>query len=83
MSTVQMDLQVELNYDVGAQGADFIVNIHAARTPAQTVLEESLLVSQAIAAPVHADPATGKIHGLVHKQTFDLSCMCQACMSRR
>ena len=59
MSTVQMELQVELNYDVGAQGADFIVNIHAARTPAQKVLEESLLVSQAIAAPVHADPATG------------------------
>ena len=59
MFTVQMELQVELNYEVGAQGADFIVNIHAEHTPAQNVLEESLLVSQAIAAPVHADPATG------------------------
>ena len=31
----------------------------------------------------HSDSATGKIHGLVHKQTFDLGCMCQACLSRR
>ena len=56
---VRIELQIELNYDVGAQGADFIFNIHAARTPSQTVVEESLLLSQAIAAPVHADPGTG------------------------
>ncbi len=30
----------------------------------------------------YADPG-GKIHGLVHKQTYDLRCMCPACMSRR
>ena len=56
---VRIELQIELNYEVGAQGADFIFNIHAARTPSQTVLEEGLLLSQAVAAPVHADPGTG------------------------
>jgi len=29
------------------------------------------------------DSEQGKLHGLVHKQTYDLSCMCPACMSRR
>lgn len=31
----------------------------------------------------HSDGSTGKLHGLVHKQTHDLNCMCQACLSRR
>jgi len=57
--TVRIELQIELNYEVGGPGADFIFNIHAARTAAQTVVQESLLLSQAIAAPVHADPVTG------------------------
>lgn len=38
---------------------------------------------KAILPKFHADSATGKIHGLLHKQTFDLNCMCQACFSRR
>jgi hypothetical protein len=29
-----------------------------------------------------AEPG-GKIHGLMHKQTYDLGCLCPACMSRR
>jgi len=56
---VRIELEVELNYEVGAQGADFIFNIHAARTPCQAVLEETLVLSQAVSAPVHTDPATG------------------------
>lgn len=56
---IRIELQIELNYEVGAQGADFIFNIHAARTPCQTVLRETLSLSQAIDAPVHADPASG------------------------
>jgi hypothetical protein len=38
---------------------------------------------KAILPKFHADSVTKKIHGLVHKQTFDLNCMCQACLSRR
>jgi len=29
------------------------------------------------------DESGGKIHGLVHKQTYDSNCGCPACMSRR
>ena len=32
MNKVRIELQVELNYDVGEHGADFIFNIQAART---------------------------------------------------
>jgi transglutaminase-like putative cysteine protease len=63
---VRIELQVELNYDVGAQGADFIFNIHAARTPCQTVLEEKLWLSQPVPAPVHTDAATGNRYLRLH-----------------
>jgi len=56
---VRIELEVELNYDVGEQGADFLFNIHAAHTPRQTVAAESLWINQALAAPVFTDPGTG------------------------
>ncbi len=56
---IRIEIQVELNYEVGAQGADFIFNIHAARTPRQRIAAESLLLNQAVDAPVHTDPGTG------------------------
>ena len=31
----RIDLQIELNYEVSAPGADFIFNLHAARTELQ------------------------------------------------
>lgn len=31
----------------------------------------------------HADGQSGRIHGLVHKQTQNTRCMCHACLSRR
>ena len=65
---VRIELQIELNYEVAAPGADFIFNIHAARTPAQSVVAESLLLSQPVAAPVHADPATGNRYLRVRAQ---------------
>ena len=56
---VRIELQVELNYLVDANGADFVFNIHAAHTAHQTVSSESLWLSQAITPLVHADPSTG------------------------
>ena len=56
---VRIEIQVELNYEVFANGADFIFNIHAAQTPRQTVSAESLMLSQSIDSTVHADPGTG------------------------
>jgi hypothetical protein len=56
---VRINLSVALAYDVGVQGADFVFNIHAARTPCQRLSHEQLSVSQAVEAQLHTDAATG------------------------
>ena len=56
---VRIEIQVDLNYEVSAPGADFIFNIHAAKTARQAVSVENLVLSQAIDSSVHADPGTG------------------------
>jgi hypothetical protein len=48
---VRIEIRVELNYDVGERGADFIFNIHAAHTPRQTAAAESLVLNRR--SPVH------------------------------
>ena len=55
---VRLEFSTELNYDVGAPGADFIFNVQAARTPRQTVVTERLQLSQNLPSSVHTDPAT-------------------------
>ncbi len=57
--SVRIELQVELAYEVGGQGADFIVNIHAAHTARQVVSAERLLISQALSPQMHTDPVGG------------------------
>ena len=56
---IEIEFQTRLNYVVGAQGADFVFNVHAAQTPCQTVAAENLVLSQPIVPEIHADPATG------------------------
>ncbi len=56
---IRMQLQVGLGYEVNAPGADFIFNVHAARTPSQTVLAENLQLNQSVATQIDLDPATG------------------------
>jgi transglutaminase-like putative cysteine protease len=56
---VRLRIALELDYEVGAPGCDFVFNIHAAHTPRQHVRAESLHLSQALASVVEADPATG------------------------
>ncbi len=56
---IRIEVQVELSYEVDAQGADFVFNIHAAHTASQTISAESLVLSQPVASQVHADPMTG------------------------
>ena len=55
---IRMNLRVDLEYEVGAQGADFIFNIHAARTPAQRIVDESLRLSQPIEPQLDTDAGT-------------------------
>ena len=56
---IRIELQVELNYDIDANGADFVFNIHAAQTACQQVSAESLVLSQPVVPHIHTDAATG------------------------
>jgi transglutaminase-like putative cysteine protease len=56
---IRIELQVDLDYEVDAHGADFVFNIHAAHTQSQTISHENLFLSQPVAPQIHADPTTG------------------------
>ncbi|MDP3873991.1 MAG: transglutaminase family protein [Methyloversatilis sp.] len=55
---IRIELQIELNYQIDFQGADFVFNIHVAQTPSQTVSNEVLSLSQPIEPHIHVDPLT-------------------------
>jgi transglutaminase-like putative cysteine protease len=55
---VRIAYSVELAYEVRQAGADFILNIQAARTARQRVLHERLDITQPLGAFEHTDPAT-------------------------
>lgn len=56
---VRIELQIELNYMIDMQGADFIFNIHAANTQCQAIACEQLTLSQCVATRMYTDPTTG------------------------
>jgi transglutaminase-like putative cysteine protease len=56
---IRLQLHIDLQYEVDAQGADFVFNLHAAHTAHQMVVAEQLQLSQAVPAQVHTDPFTG------------------------
>ena len=62
----RIELQVDLNYEVAAPGADFVFNVHAARTPSQSLSGERLVLSPAVESQTHTDPATGNRYLRVH-----------------
>jgi transglutaminase-like putative cysteine protease len=55
---VRLELSTQLGYEVLDAGCDFIFNIHAAHTPRQTVVHESLQLSQNLPVNFYTDPAT-------------------------
>lgn len=55
---VRIRLQVDLDYQVGEHGADFIWNIHAAHAPCQTVVSENLTLSQSVPSRLDVDPVS-------------------------
>ena len=56
---VRLELVLTLEYEViGPHGADFIFNIHAARTEHQTILREQLTLNQPVNTDIATDPAT-------------------------
>src|SRR3954466_6090014 len=56
---VRLKFFIELGYEVDAFPADFIFNVHAARTPFQSVLSERFEVSEDVPVSVFADPVHG------------------------
>lgn len=57
-SIVRLRYTVDLDYEV--QGlAEFVLNVHAARTPQQTVVEEACTIDPFSPATVDADPHSG------------------------
>jgi transglutaminase-like putative cysteine protease len=56
---VRLRFAVELNYEIADHPSDFILNIHAARTRCQSVVEENFRVTQPIAVSLFTDPAHG------------------------
>ncbi|MES3007288.1 MAG: transglutaminase family protein [Pseudomonadota bacterium] len=56
---IRINLQLELNYHIDTQGADFIFNIQAAQTQHQRVSCENLTLNQPISTLMHTDPVTG------------------------
>ncbi len=70
---IRIELQIDLNYEVGVQSADFVFNIHIAQTPSQTVSLESLRLSQAIEPRIHVDPLTGNRYMRLHAEPGPLA----------
>ena len=70
---IRIELQLALNYQIDAQGADFVFNIHAAQTAHQKVSFENLWVSQPVDARVHVDAASGNRYMRLHALQGELN----------
>lgn len=55
---VRLKFSIELNYEIDEPGCDFIFSIHAAQTAHQTVVSESLDISQSLPPNLYTDPVT-------------------------
>jgi transglutaminase-like putative cysteine protease len=53
---IRLQFSVNLSYQVIGQPADFIFNIHAAPTARQTIVSESLSLSQPVLSSIYYDP---------------------------
>ena len=55
---IRIEHQVSLQYQIGAAGADLILNIHAAQTACQSVGQERVHISQPVVYEMFVDPVT-------------------------
>ncbi|MEO8135086.1 MAG: transglutaminase family protein [Betaproteobacteria bacterium] len=56
---VRLKFFIELRYAIADYASDFIFNVHAARTPCQSVVSENLQISQPVRISSFVDPANG------------------------
>lgn len=55
---VRLKFSIELNYEIFDRNSDFIFNIEAARTSRQSIVSETLTISQAVPSVAYSDPVT-------------------------
>ena len=55
---IRLNFTIDLKYEIAEAPADFVFNIHAAQTPRQTVVSETLTVSQPVLPQVFVDAAS-------------------------
>ena len=55
---VRLKFSIGLDYQINSPGCDFIFNVHAAQTAHQTVVNESLAISQPVQSNVYTDTVT-------------------------
>jgi transglutaminase-like putative cysteine protease len=70
---VRLSFAIELKYEIGEQPADFVFNIHAAHTPWQTVVSESLAISPPLEPLLQTDPVLGNRYMRVRAQPGPLT----------
>jgi transglutaminase-like putative cysteine protease len=63
---IRIDLHIGLSYEIDANGADFVFNIHAARTSRQTLSAEVLQLDPPLPSRLCTDAATGNRRLRVH-----------------
>jgi len=63
---IRLQLAIDLEYHVLSPSGDFIFNIHAARTPCQTLRHENLWIGPGHAHEVQTDPCTGNRYLRLH-----------------
>ena len=76
--TVRLALQIQLLYEVGPQGADFVFNIQPAYTLRQRVSDEVMTISQGVTPWMHTDPATATRWLRLHAEPGELRVSYQA-----
>ena len=59
MAMVRLNFSIELRYHIANQPGEFIFNLHAARTPRQTVVAENLQLSPNWVPAIECDPVSG------------------------
>lgn len=75
---IRLHYAVELNYQVGQPGADFIFNLQPAHTAQQQVIDERLTVSQPVPLQADLDPQTRTRWLRLHAQSGPLKVSSQA-----
>lgn len=77
---IRIELKIDLSYEIDANGADFVFNVHAAQTPCQTIASEELSLSQSVDSRIDTDPVTGNRYTRVRALPGEMKLSYAACV---